>query len=300
MRSSLHIDLYYICRCNRKYDRTRHCARDGTQHGGLILRVAARLAYWGPAYHGYVRQPDVDTVEGDLIRALQRGRAISDLGSARLAVASRTDRGVSALANVVAFDTPVPPERMCRVTEGRMHDAWLCACVPAADRFNPRHARMRRYRYHFRGETWMKGLRQAARLFQGEHDFASFTVERVGGRLRIDRIRLRRDGPYILADFEAERFARGLVRQVAGAMEAFARGEVTEAELRGALRGNPIRVAPAAPEGLFLLDVDCGIAWPPASVHVTEAISKRARAATLACRFAEQLAIEIRGRSKSP
>lgn len=300
MRSAFRIDLYYTWRCDRTYERTHHSAWDGTQRGGLILRVAARLAYWGPAYHGYARQPDVDTVEGDLIRALQRGRAISDPRSARLAVASRTDRGVSALANVVAFDTSVPPERMCRVMEGRMHDAWLWACVPVADNFNPRHARMRRYRYHFRGETSTKGLRHAARLFQGEHDFASFTVERVGGRLRIDRIRIRRDGPFVLADFEAERFTRGLVRRISGAMEAYAHGEVTEADLRGALLGHPIRMAPAPPEGLFLLDVDCRITWPPASVHLAEAISERARAAMLACRFAEQLDTEIRGGFKVP
>jgi tRNA U38,U39,U40 pseudouridine synthase TruA len=154
---------------------------------------------------------------------------------------------------------------------------------------------MRRYGYHFSGETSMKGLREAAGLFRGEHDFASFTVERVGGRLRIDRIRVRREGPFVLADFEAERFARGLVRRIAGAMESYAGGETTEAQLREALRGGPIRVAPAAPEGLFLLDVDCGIKWPPTPEHVAETMSKRARATALARRFAEQLGAETRG-----
>jgi len=299
LRSPFRIDLDYICRCDRTYDRTDHSARDGTPRGGLILRVAARLAYWGPAYHGYARQPDVDTVEGDLIRALRRGRAISDPRSARLAVASRTDRGVSALANVIAFDTSVPPERMCRVVHGRMHDAWLWACAPVADDFNPRHARMRRYRYHFRGDASVRGLQRAARLFQGEHDFASFTVERVGGRLRIDRIRVHRDGPFVLADFEAERFARGLIRRVAGSMDAYSRAEVTEAALHNALHGEPLRAAPAPPEGLFLLDVDCGIVWPPPSLHVAEALSQRALGATLAQRFAEQLAAELRSPSVS-
>lgn len=89
------------------------------------MRVAARLAYWGPAYHGYARQPDVDTVEADLIQALRRIRAIRDPASARLAVASRTDRGVSAVANVVAFDTAIPWARLPSATAGRMHDAWL-------------------------------------------------------------------------------------------------------------------------------------------------------------------------------
>ncbi len=254
------------------------------------MRVAARLAYWGPAYHGYARQPDVVTVEGDLVRALTRIHAIRDPASARLAVASRTDRGVSALANVVAFDTSFPHGKLSDATNGRMHDAWLWACIPVPEMFNPRRVLLRRYRYHLPRDVSVEKVREAAEMFQGDHDFASFTVGRVHGRLRIDRVRVRRDPWFVVVDFEAERFARGLLRRIAGAIEAYARGGFDKTELRDALAGGPLRTSPAIPEGLFLLDVDCGLAWPPASERLAKSIRSWLRAATLTHRFAMEMA----------
>lgn len=260
------------------------------------MRVAARLAYWGPAYHGYARQPSVDTVEGDLVRALTRIRAIHDLASARLAAASRTDRGVSALANVVAFDTSFPHGKLSQATNGRMHDAWLWTSMPVPEGFNPRRALLRRYRYHLPRDVSMEKVREAAELFQGDHDFASFTVDRLHGRLTIDRIRVRRDPWFVVVDFEAKRFARGLLRRVAGAIEAYARGGVDKTALRDALMGGSLRTSPASPEGLFLLDVDCGLTWPAASERLAKAIRTRLRVAALAHRFATEL---VEGISRS-
>lgn len=259
------------------------------------MRVAARLAYWGPAYHGYARQPSVDTVEGDLVQALLHVRAIRDPRSARLAVASRTDRGVSAVANVVAFDSFRSPAVLLRAVSGRMHHAWLWSCVPAEDTFNPRQARKRTYRYHFPRDVSVPRLREAARILQGHHDFASFTVERLRTTLTIDRIRVRRDPSFVLADFEAARFARGLVRRLAAAMEAYAREERSGALLRRAVAGDPFPVRPASPDGLFLLDVDCGFRWPHTSALVEASIRDRLRAVTLAHRFVEGLLARIPG-----
>lgn len=253
------------------------------------MRVAARLAYWGPAYHGYARQPDVDTVEGDLVRALRRIRAIRDPVSGRLAVASRTDRGVSATANVVAFDSALPPAKLPQATLGRMHDAWLWAGVPVDEGFNPRHAFLRKYRYHFSEDVSVPRLREAAGLLEGEHDFSSFTVGRIGGRLKIDRIRIARDRPFTVVDFESQRFARGLVRRLAGAMDAYARADLTKADLRDALRGGIVGAAPAPAEGLFLLDVDCRLAWPSPSDRIARAALDRLRATRLAQRFAREI-----------
>jgi tRNA pseudouridine38-40 synthase len=257
------------------------------------VRVAARLAYWGPAYHGYARQPNVETVEGDLIRALMHVRAIRDSGTARLVIASRTDRGVSAVGNVVAFDSSLHPLKLPEAASGRMHHAWLLSSVRAEETFNPRHARRRTYRYHFPRDVPAQRLREAARVFEGDHDFTNFTVDRVAARLTIDRIRIRRDSSFVLVDFEAERFARGLVRRVAGAMEAYARGEVAVSDLRGALAGDPVQAPPASPEGLFLLDVDCGIPWRPSPERIVAAVRDHLRGAAIAHRFAESLTRQV-------
>jgi len=60
--------------------------------------IALRVAYIGWNYYGAVRQPGLPTIEGSLVEAL------SDQGiEAKLKFTSRTDRGVSALDNVVTY-----------------------------------------------------------------------------------------------------------------------------------------------------------------------------------------------------
>ena len=73
---------------------------------------AYRVAYDGRAFHGFQRQPDVPTVSDALLDALVSLDVIpaSD-GPSRptppgYAAAGRTDAGVSALAQTVAFDAP--------------------------------------------------------------------------------------------------------------------------------------------------------------------------------------------------
>jgi tRNA pseudouridine38-40 synthase len=56
------------------------------------------LAYDGSGFHGYARQPNVRTVQGELEEAL-----FNLTGVVETAVAGRTDRGVHARAQVVSF-----------------------------------------------------------------------------------------------------------------------------------------------------------------------------------------------------
>src|SRR5213594_4061523 len=80
----------------------------------LVVRIAMKIAYDGTVFHGQARQPGLRTVEGEVIHALVRAPAIRDVRTARFESASRTDRGVSALGNVVAFDTGLPPRAAVR------------------------------------------------------------------------------------------------------------------------------------------------------------------------------------------
>src|SRR6056297_1923774 len=66
---------------------------------------AFRVAYDGRPYHGFQRQPDVPTVENTLFDALA-ALGVADGKPAGYAAAGRTDAGVSALAQTVAFACP--------------------------------------------------------------------------------------------------------------------------------------------------------------------------------------------------
>ncbi|MDP8961412.1 MAG: hypothetical protein M3N32_07365, partial [Actinomycetota bacterium] len=64
------------------------------------LRLRIDLAYDGAAFHGFARQPTVQTVQGALEEALS-----AVLGQvAPTTCAGRTDRGVHATAQVVHLD----------------------------------------------------------------------------------------------------------------------------------------------------------------------------------------------------
>ena len=58
------------------------------------------FAYDGSRFHGYARQPEVRTVQGELEAAL-----FKLTGTVETAVAGRTDKGVHARAQVVSFET---------------------------------------------------------------------------------------------------------------------------------------------------------------------------------------------------
>ncbi len=78
----------------RPFDMSRHCQR----------HVALRIAYIGTAYQGFAWQDSTpDTVEGRLIEALLKVCLISDRKACGLSRGGRTDKGVSALGQVIAL-----------------------------------------------------------------------------------------------------------------------------------------------------------------------------------------------------
>lgn len=66
--------------------------------------IALKVAYIGTNYSGFAYQPDtIDTVEGRLLEALEKTCLISDRQSCHISRGGRTDKGVSALGQVVAL-----------------------------------------------------------------------------------------------------------------------------------------------------------------------------------------------------
>ena len=64
-----------------------------------------KFGYDGATFHGLARQPGLRTIEGEVVKALSGAYAVRDIRTSRFQSASRTDRGVSALGNGVAFDS---------------------------------------------------------------------------------------------------------------------------------------------------------------------------------------------------
>ena len=69
------------------------------------MRVALKFAYDGEPFYGYARQPNLKTVEGEIINTLIKNKFINNPKNSVFRSASRTDKGVSSFGNTVAFNT---------------------------------------------------------------------------------------------------------------------------------------------------------------------------------------------------
>lgn len=227
------------------------------------MRLALKFGYDGRAFHGFSRQPGQRTVEGEILRALGEmgvlgpGKGPRDIG---YGAASRTDAGVSAIGNVLALDTAFRKDALLRALNARLEDIWFHSVAEVPDGFQPRHAAMRWYRYHLMADEAgdLRALKGALRLFSGKHDFTNFCRPEGRSAVRsIQKLAVRRSGPFISVDLFSMGFLWNQVRRIMGAALGVSRGELKVAEVKQAL-DHPRKRADlglAAAEPLILMDV---------------------------------------------
>ncbi|MFB6308309.1 MAG: tRNA pseudouridine(38-40) synthase TruA, partial [Haloarculaceae archaeon] len=231
---------------------------------------AFRIAYDGRPYHGFQRQPDVATVEDELLAALDRldvlagDRTVPD----GYAAAGRTDAGVSALAQTVAFEAPdwLTPAAFNGELPADVR-AW--ASAPAPDDFHATHdATSREYTYYLHAPDAADGRARAAldRL-AGEHDFHNLTPDERGTVRDLDPS-ISRDGEFLVLELTAGGFARQLVRRLVSVVAEIATGDAELDRIDRVLAPEPLSgpdgVPPAPAEPLVLT----GVAYPDLSFSV--------------------------------
>ncbi|NOZ58671.1 MAG: tRNA pseudouridine(38-40) synthase TruA [Euryarchaeota archaeon] len=214
------------------------------------MRLAAKVYYDGTAFYGSQRQPDRRTVEGELLRALRSLGEVRNFKSA-----GRTDRFVSALGNVFAFD-------MDRKLPPRAVNARLCpelrvlAIREVPGHFHPRYDALHRtYRYFLYDEGFDLGaIREACRLLEGEHSFHNFTRARGKNYTRrLLSVTAERRGEVVVLTFKGESFLWEMVRRLTSAIAMVGRGELSLEALEEALLPGVERKFPAAPPQFLVL-----------------------------------------------
>jgi len=225
------------------------------------LRFAFKLMYLGTDYHGFQVQPDMQTVEGELFKALIGLGIFNDPKSARYSAAGRTDSGVHAINQVITFDSDKPELTTPRIINSELPDSiWIWARAEVPKDFDPRRNAIRReYRYYFhRGKLNLQKIRSASRLMVGTHDFANFSINEGKSTVRtVESVEVRVNGDFLFLDVVADSFARSMVRKVAMALSMIGSGAGDERWLARMLDPNEYRegIEPAPAYGLVLKNV---------------------------------------------
>jgi tRNA pseudouridine38-40 synthase len=262
---------------------------DGDETG----RRAYRVAYDGRAYHGFQRQPDVPTVEDALLDALRALDGCPDEGTPPgWAAAGRTDAGVSALAQTVAFDAPAWLSPAAFTSE-LPADVWVWADAAAPADFHATHdATGRAYTYHLHappGAVDDARARETLAELAGEHDFHNLTPDDEG-TVRDLETDLEREGEFLRLRLRASGFPRQLVRRVVSLVAELGRGVTPEDRLERVLSPEPLSgpeaVPPAPAEALVLTDVSYPLSFEGNDRVLSEARewfeARRVEGATLA------------------
>ncbi len=246
--------------------------------GDCVMRIKAVIAYDGTEYHGFQRQsPNREpSIQGTLEGALSKiGQAGEVLG------AGRTDAGVHASGQVIAFDVNwrhglADLQRALNAT--LPEDIAVLELEQTADTFHPRYdAVSRAYRYnvsntrvrhpllvryalHVSQELEVEAMRRALAYAIGAHDFAAFGQPTVGeSTLRsMYRAEVIAEGSSIAIELQANGFLYRMVRRIVGTLIPIGRGEQTPADFFEILKSaDPNRAGPAVPpNGLCLTQVN--------------------------------------------
>jgi tRNA pseudouridine38-40 synthase len=241
------------------------------------------LQYDGTDFQGWQVQPAGRTVQGELTRVLEllEGSAVVVHGS------GRTDAGVHAEGQVasVQLNREMTPEKLCAAINGNLaRDVRVIEASIVADDFHARYSALgktyvyrifnapvmspfwNRYALHEARHLDIERMRQAARLFLGEHDWLAFSAAQSDALSRVRTVTElevtelmdeRARGRLVEIKASAEGFLRYMVRSIAGTLLAVGRGEMDEQTVSSAINnGNRALVGATAPaHGLTLLEV---------------------------------------------
>ena len=236
------------------------------------------IEYDGTRYHGWQRQKEDATIQGEIEKALW----IMTRDRVTLTGSGRTDAGVHALGQVANFrcDTNLEPDMFQRGLNSLLpDDIVIKVCRRVDDAFHARFdvvskiyhysifnnpvpaAIKRQYAWSIRKKLDIEAMRLAASYIIGSHDFKAFEGS---GSPRAHTTRhvmtadwIETDHRRLIFRIEADGFLRFMVRNIVGTLVDVGLGKTLPAEFNEILESKDRNMAGAtAPaHGLCLMDV---------------------------------------------
>ncbi|RAP44667.1 tRNA pseudouridine(38-40) synthase TruA [uncultured Methanosphaera sp.] len=231
-----------------------------------MRRVALKIAYIGTGFHGYQRQPNYRTVEGELLKVFKETHIIEDTWDAHYSVAGRTDKGVHSTGNVISF-----------ITDEDIHINQLNGLLPDDIKiigearvpygFKVRFPLTRTYTYiqpidPFKEDKLdINKIRQAMQYFIGKHNFRNFSKRNEKNPNReIKNIEVEIKDNILIFTITGQSFLWNMVRKMVTSLLLVGYGELEVDTINKLLQPielrQYIRLRPAPANGLILSDME--------------------------------------------
>ncbi len=241
------------------------------------MRVRAVVAYDGTDFSGFQRQANAPTVQEAIEQALEK----LTTSPTRITAAGRTDAGVHARGQVIAFE-PVWRHDWAQLQRGMNallpDQISVHSLAPVDSEFHPRFdAQRRQYRYyiycaqvrnplvdryslHIERELSVDVMQEAAELLVGEHDFLAFGSPPQGNnsvREVFSATWKRLSAEWLVFEIQANAFLYRMVRMLVGTLLRVGTGKLAVQEFGDLFHTQDrARAGPAvAAKGLILENV---------------------------------------------
>ena len=196
------------------------------------------IEYDGKSFNGWQKQPTKLNIQGEIERAIGEitGEEIKLIGS------GRTDAGVNAIGQTANFKTNsnIPIEKIPLALNSKLKKSIVIVSAEEVDdSFHSRYnVKSKTYRYtinnsqngsaiyrdmeyHFPIKLDVKKMKEAAKLFEGEHDFKGFKASGTSSKSSVRTIYkadVKQDGDRIYIELTGNGFLYNMVRIISGTL----------------------------------------------------------------------------------
>ncbi len=239
-----------------------------------MKRIRLTIEYNGTNFHGWQKQPDKRTVQGEIEDAILRsiGENVEVFGS------GRTDAGVHALNQTAHFDleAPIPVSKLGYVLNNALpQDIYIKEAKEVDKDFHSRFSiKKKTYEYKIYNNnqknvfianraSWMKNpldidkMKEGAKVIKGTHDFKGFCSANacVSDYTRtVYKISVEKDGDFVIVSVTGSGFLYNMVRIIVGTLVDYSMGILSLEDIKMAIKeGDRTKAGQTMPAcGLYL------------------------------------------------
>ncbi len=239
------------------------------------MRVKCIVSYDGSQFHGFQIQNHQRTVQGEIQKALKKINEEDVI----IHASGRTDAKVHGVHQVFHFDTKkeLPEEQWKRAINHFMpNDIYIIEAKYVDEEFHSRYSAVKKeYKYYLSMNEYnpfqtdyiyqygrvldIEQMKDAAKIFLGEHDFASYcSYDQYGNTIRtLYTLNIEEKNGIVTFQLIGNGFRRYMVRHIVGGLIQVGAKRISKEKLKEMLDscGEKKCLFKAKPQGLYLQEV---------------------------------------------